>query len=350
MTHVTNGVHVPSWDSPWTDALWTRAAGKERWRGDVSALTANILELSDEDLWILLTREREDLVRYARERLFRKLARHGSLDEAERIARGVLHPDALTLGFARRFATYKRPTLLLRDPARLLRLLNNQQRPVQLVIAGKAHPHDEEGKHLIQQWAQFATRAEARAHVVFLDDYDMRLATELVQGVDVWINTPRRPWEASGTSGMKVLVNGGLNLSTLDGWWSEAFAPDYGWALGDRIEQPDDDAAGGGATLLAARRGDCPGILRARRRRPSAAMDRAECARAWPRSRPGSVACGCCRNTSGRRTCQVQHCPDGGQLKRPPSLGRSSSGLDISSSTGSTSGLAKSQKRVATGV
>ncbi len=239
--HVTNGVHVPSWDSPWTDALWTRAAGKERWRGDVSALTANILELSDDDLWILLTRERDDLVRYARERLFRKLARHGSLDEAARIARGVLHPDALTLGFARRFATYKRPNLLLSDPARLLRLLNNQQRPVQLVIAGKAHPRDEEGKHLIQQWAQFAARAEARAHVVFLDDYDMRLATELVQGVDVWINTPRRPWEASGTSGMKVLVNGGLNLSTLDGWWSEAFAPDYGWALGDRIEQPDDD-------------------------------------------------------------------------------------------------------------
>ena len=233
---VTNGVHVPSWDSPWTDALWTRAAGKERWRGDVSALTADILELSDDDLWRLLKRERADLVRYARERLLRKLARHGSLDEAVRIAGGVLHPDVLTLGFARRFATYKRPNLLLSDPARLLRLLNNQQRPVQLVIAGKAHPRDEEGKQLIQQWAQFAARAEARAHVVFLDDYDMRLATELVQGVDVWINTPRRPWEASGTSGMKVLVNGGLNLSTLDGWWSEAFAPDYGWALGDRID------------------------------------------------------------------------------------------------------------------
>jgi starch phosphorylase len=241
VSYVTNGVHVPSWDSPWTDELWTRAAGKERWRGDVSALTANILELSDEDFWILLTREREDLVRYARERLFRKLARHGSMDEAERIARGVLDPDALTLGFARRFAAYKRPTLLLRDSARLLRLLNSQQRPVQLVIAGKAHPRDEEGKHLIQQWAQFAAQAEARARVVFLDDYDMRLATELVQGVDVWINTPRRPWEASGTSGMKVLVNGGLNLSTLDGWWSEAFAADYGWALGDRIEKPDDD-------------------------------------------------------------------------------------------------------------
>jgi starch phosphorylase len=240
--HVTNGVHVPTWDSPWTDALWTRAAGKERWRGDVSALTADILRLSDEDLWSLLTREREDLVRYARERLLRKLARHGRLDEAVRTARAALRPDALTLGSARRFAAYKRPNLLLSDPARLLRLLTNSERPVQLIVAGKAHPRDEEGKGLIQQWAQFAARSDARAHVVFLDDYDMRLAMELVQGVDLWINTPRRPWEASGTSGMKVLVNGGLNLSTLDGWWSEAFEPDYGWALGDRIEQPDDDA------------------------------------------------------------------------------------------------------------
>ncbi len=239
--HVTNGVHVPSWDSPWTDALWTRAAGKERWRGDVSALTADMLRLSDEELWGLLTREREDLVRYARERLLRKLARHGSLDEAARTARQVLRPGVLTLGFARRFASYKRPNLLLTDPARLLRLLNHQQRPVQLIVAGKAHPLDKEGKELIQQWAQFAAQPEARAHVVFLDDYDMRLATELVQGVDVWINTPRRPWEASGTSGMKVLVNGGLNLSTLDGWWAEAYEPDYGWALGDRIEQPGED-------------------------------------------------------------------------------------------------------------
>lgn len=242
VAHVTNGVHVPSWDSPWTDALWTRAAGKERWRGDVAALTADILRLSDEDLWSLLSRERDDLVRYARGRLLRMLARHGNLDEAVRTARNVLRPDALTLGFARRFATYKRPNLLLTNPARLLRLLNDQRRPVQLIVAGKAHPRDEDGKTLIQQWAQFAARSDARPHVVFLDDYDMRLATELVQGVDVWINTPRRPWEASGTSGMKVLVNGGLNVSTLDGWWAEAFEPDYGWALGDTGERPDDDA------------------------------------------------------------------------------------------------------------
>jgi glycogen phosphorylase len=241
VAHVTNGVHVPSWDSPWTDALWTSAAGKERWRGDVSALTEDILQLSDEALWGLLRRERHDLVRYARDRLLRRLARHGRLDEAARTARGVLDPEALTLGFARRFAAYKRPNLLLTDPTRLLRLLNHEQRPAQIIVAGKAHPHDEDGKGLIQQWAQFAARPDARARVAFLDDYDMRLAAELVQGVDVWINTPRRPWEACGTSGMKVLVNGGLNLSTLDGWWSEAFEADYGWALGDRIEQPDDD-------------------------------------------------------------------------------------------------------------
>jgi starch phosphorylase len=241
VTHVTNGVHVPSWDSPWTDDLWTRAAGKERWRGDVSDLTPAIQSLSDQDLWQARAREREDLVGFARERLVRKLARHGGLEEAGRTAREVLRPDALTLGFARRFASYKRPNLLLADEGRLLRLLTDAGRPVQLIVAGKAHPRDDEGKRLIQQWARFAARPEVRARVVFLDDYDMRLANEMVEGVDVWINTPRRPWEASGTSGMKVLVNGGLNLSTLDGWWAEAYRPECGWALGDRVEQPDDD-------------------------------------------------------------------------------------------------------------
>jgi starch phosphorylase len=239
--HITNGVHVPSWDSPWTDAVWTKAAGKERWRGDVSALTADVLRLSDEELWSLRAHERADLVRYTRQRLLRKLARHGSADLAARTAGQALNPDALTLGFARRFASYKRPNLLLSDRDRLLRLLTNAARPVQLIVAGKAHPRDDEGKALIQQWARFAAHPEARPHVVFLEDYDMRLATELVQGVDVWLNTPRRPWEASGTSGMKVLVNGGLNVSTLDGWWAEAFEPDHGWALGDLVERADDD-------------------------------------------------------------------------------------------------------------
>jgi starch phosphorylase len=240
--HVTNGVHVPSWDSPWTDALWTRTAGKERWRGDVSALADDVLTLSDEDLWTLRAQERGDLVRYTRTRLLRRLARHGDIEAATRTAHGALHAEALTIGFARRFATYKRPNLLLTDPARLLRLLTDVRRPVQLIVAGKAHPRDDAGKQLIRAWAQFAALPEARAHVVFLDDYDMRLATELVQGVDVWLNTPRRPWEASGTSGMKVLVNGGLNLSTLDGWWAEAFDGEAGWAVGDDGDHPHDDA------------------------------------------------------------------------------------------------------------
>jgi len=146
----------------------------------------------------------------------------------------------LTLGFARRFATYKRPNLLLHDPARLLNILTNPERPVQLVLAGKAHPQDAAGQEMIRQWFEFAHRPEVRSRVVFLSDYDVLMAEHLVQGVDVWVNTPRRPWEASGTSGMKVRVNGGLNVSELDGWWAEAYSPDVGWAIGDGREHGDD--------------------------------------------------------------------------------------------------------------
>jgi starch phosphorylase len=148
----------------------------------------------------------------------------------------------LTLGFARRFATYKRPNLLLHDPDRLIRILKNSQRPVQLILAGKAHPADQAGQALIQEWTRFIRRSDVSPPVVFLADYDMLLAERLVQGVDVWVNTPRRPWEASGTSGMKVLVNGGINLSELDGWWAEAYMPEVGWALGDGKEHGDDPA------------------------------------------------------------------------------------------------------------
>ena len=157
-------------------------------------------------------------------------------------AKHLFDPNALTLGFARRFATYKRPNLLLHDPERLLRLLSNSQRPVQLIIAGKAHPADQAGQALIQEWIHFIRQPETRPHVIFLSDYDMLLTERLVQGVDVWINTPRRPWEACGTSGMKVLVNGGINLSELDGWWAEAYTPEVGWALGDGQEHGDDPA------------------------------------------------------------------------------------------------------------
>ena len=146
------------------------------------------------------------------------------------------------MGFARRFATYKRPNLLLFDPARLLRILTHPQRPVQLVIAGKAHPRDEPGKAMLREWLRFVQRPAVRLRAIFIPDYDITLAEHLVQGVDVWINTPRRPWEASGTSGMKVLANGGLNLSELDGWWAEAYEPDVGWALGDGQAHGEDPA------------------------------------------------------------------------------------------------------------
>jgi starch phosphorylase len=168
------------------------------------------------------------------------LAGRGASSEDLAQAASILDNNILTLGFARRFATYKRPNLLLHDPARLLNILTSRERPVQLVLAGKAHPQDAEGQDMIRQWVEFACRPEARSRVVFLSDYDVLMAEHLVQGVDVWVNTPRRPWEASGTSGMKVLVNGGLNLSELDGWWAEAYSPEVGWAIGDGREHGDD--------------------------------------------------------------------------------------------------------------
>jgi len=243
--HVTNGVHVPSWDSRWADRLWTEACGKARWRGSMEPLTDAVQRVSDEGLWVLRNKQRLDLVPYVRERLARQLGQRGEPPEVIAEVEHVLDPDALTLGFARRFADYKRPNLLLSDPGRLGRLLGSAERPVQIIVAGKAHPSDEEGKRLVRAWAEFVRRASVRRRAVFLEDYDMSLAQELAQGVDVWINTPRRPWEACGTSGMKLLVNGGLNLSVLDGWWAEAHRPDVGWALGDAQEAaaPERDAA-----------------------------------------------------------------------------------------------------------
>jgi glycogen phosphorylase len=239
--HVTNGVHVPSWDSPGADELWTAACGKERWRGMPEAPSALVSGLSDEQLWRMAGEDRQVLIQKVRVRLARQLASRGQPPEVAAEAANVLDPNALTLGFARRFTGYKRPNLLLEDPPRLARLLNNPARPVQLVLAGKAHPADGEGKQMIRDWIELAQRSEFRRRVVFLEDYDIALAQELVQGVDVWVNTPRRPWEACGTSGMKVLVNGGLNLSERDGWWAEAYAPELGWAIGDDREYPESD-------------------------------------------------------------------------------------------------------------
>jgi len=244
--HVTNGVHMPTWDSAAADDLWTEACGKDRWlgrwQGTTETLEQDIRRVSDASLWQFRIAATKSLVEYTRERLCRQMAASARPPEMIERVKHLFDPNALTLGFARRFATYKRPNLLLHNPERLLRLLTNPERPVQLFIAGKAHPQDQAGQALIHEWINFIRRQETRTHIVFLSDYDMLLTERLVQGVDVWINTPRRPWEACGTSGMKVLVNGGINLSELDGWWAEAYSPEVGWALGDGREHGDDPA------------------------------------------------------------------------------------------------------------
>jgi len=240
VTHVTNGVHMPSWDSSAADEIWSNACGKERWLGDLKTVEEDLKKVSDKQLWEFRNQARQQLIDYARDRLVWQLATAGVSQEEISQARQLLDPNILTIGFARRFTGYKRPNLLLRDEERLARLLCHPQRSIQLIIAGKAHPRDGEGKAMIKSWSDFVRRAEIHPHVAFLADYDMSLAEHLVQGVDLWINTPRRPWEACGTSGMKVLVNGGLNLSELDGWWAEAYRPEVGWAVGDGQEHGDD--------------------------------------------------------------------------------------------------------------
>lgn len=237
---VTNGIHVPTWDSQASDELWTKHCGKGCWLGETDQLEAIIKEVSNEDLWAMRQASRQALVDYSRNRYARHLAESGASQEEITRAGEILHPEILTLGFARRFATYKRPTLLLHDQEHLVRLLSNPQRPVQILVAGKAHPADRPGQEMIRQWVHFTRRPEVWGRAIFLSDYDMLLTEQLVNGVDVWINTPRRPWEACGTSGMKVLVNGGLNISELDGWWAEAYTPWVGWALGDGREHGDD--------------------------------------------------------------------------------------------------------------
>ena len=238
--HITNGVHMPTWDSKEADEIWTEYCGKDRWMGMSENLEQNIRRVPDERLWEMRTNAKKILIEFAGEHLSRQLLGSGHSPEVVELAKHLFDPNVLTLGFARRFAPYKRPNLLLHDPQRLLRLLNNTEFPVQLVISGKAHPGDQEGQNLIKEWIHFIKQNNFQPRVIFLSDYDMHISEHLVQGVDVWINTPRRPWEASGTSGMKVLVNGGINLSELDGWWAEAYTPETGWAIGDGNEHVDD--------------------------------------------------------------------------------------------------------------
>ncbi len=240
--HVTNGVHVPSWDSAEADALWTKICGKDRWLGDTRHLADLVRGASDEELWALRDGARRRLVTMARDHLRRQGPIAGSLETLGSDIDCLCDPGVFTIGFARRFATYKRVDLLLHDLDRLERILCGPQSRTQLILAGKAHPADTTGKAMIKAWTDFIARCNVRPHVIFLVDYDMDLAEHLVHGVDLWLNTPRRPWEASGTSGMKVLANGGLNLSELDGWWAEAYAPEVGWALGDGLEHDHDPA------------------------------------------------------------------------------------------------------------
>jgi len=233
ITSITNGIHPRSWISSDMAGLLSRYLGPH-WieRPDDHNVWKRVDRIPDEELWRTHERRRERLVAVARERMRRQLERRGAAPKEVTDASEALHPDALTIGFARRFATYKRASLLFSDPERLVKILNQPGRPVQIIFAGKAHPRDNPGKDLIRQIVHFARREDLRLRVAFLEDYDMSLARYLVQGADVWLNTPRHGLEASGTSGMKAAVNGAINLSTLDGWWCEGYAPDAGWRIG----------------------------------------------------------------------------------------------------------------------
>lgn len=233
ITSITNGVHFESWISREMKELYDRYLGPQ-WREEPA--DASVWErahrIAPEELWRIHGQRRARLVSFARHRLREQLAARGAPQSEVALAGAVLDPHALTIGFARRFATYKRGTLLLRDPDRLAAILNHPERPVQIIYAGKAHPRDDAGKEFIRQIITLARRSDLRRRLVFLQGYDMALARYLVQGADLWLNTPVRPLEASGTSGMKAAANGVLNISTLDGWWDEAFEPQVGWAIG----------------------------------------------------------------------------------------------------------------------
>ncbi|MDN5344452.1 MAG: glycogen phosphorylase, partial [Clostridia bacterium] len=243
---ITNGVHTLTWVGDRLSTLYDRYMGPA-WRDDPAgeASWAGIASIPARELWQAHEEQRAELVGYARRKLAGQLAARGAGRQEIAAASEVLHPDALTIGFARRFAAYKRPTLLFSQPERLARLLNDPRRPVQIIYAGKAHPGDAEGKKLIQALLVFAHQAGFRSHLVFLEDYDLEMARYLVQGVDVWLGNPRRPLEASSTSGMKAVLNGALHVSTLDGWWDEAWTPAIGWAIGcgeDYTDDADQDA------------------------------------------------------------------------------------------------------------
>jgi starch phosphorylase len=240
ITSITNGIHTRSWLAPEMAQLYERYLGIQ-WEARPTdyGIWRRVDHIPDAELWRTHERRRERLVAFARLRLKNQLKRRGAPPAEIARADEILDPDALTIGFARRFATYKRGSLIFRNLDRLGAIINNKDRPMQIIFAGKAHPRDHGGKELIAEILHIARRAEFRRRIVFLEDYDMNVARYLVQGIDVWLNNPRRPLEASGTSGMKVCCNGGLNLSILDGWWVEGYSQNNGWAIGAGEEYTD---------------------------------------------------------------------------------------------------------------
>lgn len=237
---ITNGIHTLSWISFDMQNLLDRYLGP-RWKTNPLeyGIWERVQKIPDAELWRTHERRKERLIDFCRERLKAQIINRGFTKNEINHAEQILTPEALTIGFARRFATYKRGTLLFRDIERLKKIISNPHRPVQIIFAGKAHPHDNGGKELIKNIAEICRREEFRDRIVFLEDYDINVARYMVQGVDVWLNNPRRPLEASGTSGMKVPPNGGLNFSILDGWWDEAYDGQNGWAIGNREEYTD---------------------------------------------------------------------------------------------------------------
>lgn len=233
---ITNGIHTATWISQRMSDLLSKHFGPE-WRSDLSShdLWTAAANIPDSELWEMRENARGDFVRYCRRHVSKRDQQAGRTSGRE-----ILDPRALTIGFARRFATYKRATLLFTDKERLRKILLHTERPVQFVFAGKSHPRDDGGKKLIQDIQNFIKSEGLQHRMVFLEDYDMSVARELVKGVDVWLNNPRRPMEASGTSGMKVVPNGGLNCSILDGWWAEGYKAGLGWAIGDDTQNPDE--------------------------------------------------------------------------------------------------------------
>jgi len=239
--HVTNGVHPRTWVSSGMLDLLDRYFGPHFEDKPTELEVWNRMgRISDEELWRTHERRRERLVAFVRERIREQYKRTGAVERRVRQAEDALSPYALTLCFARRFATYKRGNLLLRDPERLLRLVRDNNRPIQLIFSGKAHPHDIPGKELIREIIHFANKYDVSSRIVFVENYDINVAKYLTSGGDVWLNTPRRPMEASGTSGMKAAMNGVLNCSVLDGWWDEAYAPEVGWAIGNGEQYHDE--------------------------------------------------------------------------------------------------------------